>query len=42
MRFDHLDEDDSSNFAHYDECCDIEWEEEEGDEGTEGGEEAKK
>ena len=47
MRFDHLDEDDSSNFAHYDKDCDIEWEEEkdneeEGDEGNEGGKEEGK
>ena len=30
MQFDHLDEDDSSNIAHFDELCDIEGEKEKG------------
>ena len=41
MRFDHLDEDDTSNYAHYDEICYVEGEEgkgkeEEGNGGEEG------
>lgn len=35
MRFDHLDKDDESNFAHYDEDCYVEGEEGEEDAGEE-------
>lgn len=42
VRFDHLDEDDTSNFAHYDEVCYVEGEEGKGKEQEGDGERKEK